>query len=230
MSLCFSMTSSWIMSVNITETQLSKHQIATRAGYHKVPHDTIPSRYFTHDDDNITIQRFCDYRYIARNFTHDTFTISVSAANQCICIHEKALWSSQNIGIWHFGCSRFSSPALSGEFVSLLHVLFQTQYSRLPIETSQYPGKVLILCRPKTMDNVAGFCERICSERLYVYRLNVDICRQHIYNVLQDNIPRYIDICCPHIDNVLQDKLSQYIDISIFWHTPNSYLIQFSQH
>ena len=46
--------------------------ILTRAGYHQVPRDTIPSRYFAHDSDNITIQRFCNNRYIARNFIHDT--------------------------------------------------------------------------------------------------------------------------------------------------------------
>ena len=44
----------------------------SRAGYHQVPRDTILSRYFAHDNDNITIQRFCDNRYIVINFIHDT--------------------------------------------------------------------------------------------------------------------------------------------------------------
>ena len=51
--------------------------------------------------------------------------------------------------------------------------------------------------------SVAGFCERICLERLYVYCLNIDIWRQHI-------------------DNVPQDEISRYVVVSIFWHTPSS--------
>ena len=42
------------------------------AGCHHVPRDMMLSQYFAHDNDNITIQRFCDNRYIARNFIHDT--------------------------------------------------------------------------------------------------------------------------------------------------------------
>ena len=44
----------------------------TRAGYHQVPCNMILSRYFAHNNDNITIQWFCDNWYIARNFIHDT--------------------------------------------------------------------------------------------------------------------------------------------------------------
>ena len=43
--------------------------IDNRAGYHQVLHDTILSQNV--DSDNITIQQFCDNRYIANNFIHD---------------------------------------------------------------------------------------------------------------------------------------------------------------
>ena len=43
-----------------------------RLGITRVPRDTILSWYFARDNDNITVQRFCNNRYIARNFIHDT--------------------------------------------------------------------------------------------------------------------------------------------------------------
>ena len=44
--------------------------VNSRAGYHQLPCDNTLSQYFAHDNDNITIQQFCDNRYIARNVIH----------------------------------------------------------------------------------------------------------------------------------------------------------------
>ena len=56
----------------LQEFKYKQNKVVNWAGYHQVPRDTILSRYFSHDNDNITIQRFCDNRHVARNFIHDT--------------------------------------------------------------------------------------------------------------------------------------------------------------
>ena len=59
----------WLFKKHFLSTL--QNSVCIRAGYHQVSRDTILSRYFAHDNNNITIQLFCDNRYIARNFIHD---------------------------------------------------------------------------------------------------------------------------------------------------------------
>ena len=56
----------------ITQMWINVSVFIIRAGFHQVPRDTILSRYFAYDKNDITTQRFCDNRYIANNFSQDT--------------------------------------------------------------------------------------------------------------------------------------------------------------
>lgn len=65
-----------------------------------------------------------------------------------------------------------------------------------------------------------GFCERICLEQGYVYCQNIDICRQYITKIPQDEILLYLYFSIPLVlslvlfrVHVLSMVLSHYIGL-----------------
>ena len=171
---------------------MTAKQIRYRAGYHQVPHDRILSRYFAHDNDNITIQRFCDNRHIARNFI----------LNICVTEEIQNLLTALNPFHRNFKhCQSIShewQPSKQRVYctVSLnthtdYNYYYQYRYVWVSELLKPFFFILFYLCLNKgKVGGVVVVGQK--KKKIFLTFLNIDIWHQCIENVPQDEISWYI--------------------------------------